>query len=131
MNAVIVDTSAYSNMLKGNSTIAATLGKYDIVLLPLTTLAELRAGHKGGSKEQDNEKILNEFMIQPTVETICADDTTTRHYAELFFIAKTAGRALSNNDIWVASLALQFGADLLTSDKDFEVFVGTIGVIFV
>jgi predicted nucleic acid-binding protein len=47
---------------------------------------------------------------------------TTEYYAELQLLCQQKGKALSQNDIWIAALARETDDTLVTFDKDFVIF---------
>ncbi len=47
-------------------------------------------------------------------------DEVLRLYAQLDTYLVRAGKAVEQNDIWIAATAIASGAHLLTTDKDFD-----------
>lgn len=47
-------------------------------------------------------------------------DDVLRKFAEIDSWSKKNGRALGDNDTWIAATAAATGATLLTNDKDFD-----------
>ena len=45
---------------------------------------------------------------------------TAEHYAHLFVQLKRAGTPVSDNDLWIAALALEHDLALITRDQHFE-----------
>ncbi|HRF93672.1 MAG TPA: hypothetical protein PLZ51_00690, partial [Aggregatilineales bacterium] len=48
------------------------------------------------------------------------DDTTARIYGKTSAQLSTKGRPIQHNDIWIASIALQYNLIVLTQDKGFD-----------
>ncbi|MCX7916267.1 MAG: PIN domain-containing protein, partial [Verrucomicrobiae bacterium] len=55
-----------------------------------------------------------------TVSTLAADMETTRHYARIAHQLKTTGRRISQNDLWIAALAVQHDLPIASRDNDFD-----------
>lgn len=117
---MILDTSAYSALQKGNQAIVAEIAKANQLLLPVIAIGELRYGFANGAKAQENERVLQKFLAIDKVEILDITNATTAHYAELYKYAKQKGKALSHNDLWIAALAKQYRVQLVSLDRDFE-----------
>ena len=114
---MLLDTNAYSALAQNRHGIISVLPKQGSLYLCPPVVAELRFGFKLGSREQENEKNLQRFlavtgMLDVTVET-------TSIYSEIAAFVRRGGFVLSHNDLWIAALAKQYDAKLLTYDQDF------------
>lgn len=116
----ILDTTAYVHLNKGDQAVADAVRLSDRLFLPQFTIAELRFGFALGSRTAENEVLLGKFLSSAQTEALYADEMTTGFYVAAATYARKHGRQLSHNDLWIAALALQHGAELLTFDKDFE-----------
>ena len=116
MKRLLLDTSAYSHLMRGNKQIAKMLDEADEVFLSAIVIGELLAGFKKGGKEQDNKLILKDFLSVDTVGILYIDDTTAERYAIILDYLKKAGTPIPANDIWIAANAMQYGLVLLTAD---------------
>lgn len=119
MKRVLLDTSAYSHLMRGNSEIAKLLDEADEVYLCAIVVGELLAGFKNGSREEQNKAVLEEFLSVPTVNILYVDDVTAERYALIVAYLKKNGSPIPANDIWIAAVAMQHGLVLLTSDQHF------------
>ncbi len=117
---ILVDTNAYSGLMKGDSNILSVLNKSDIVYFSVIVMGKLKAGFKGGTKEKENESILADFLAKSTVRTIDVTIQTAQIFAELKHSLKTSGTPIPINDVWIASHAIETGSQLLTYDKHFQ-----------
>lgn len=125
---MIFDTTAYSALNRGHPEIVALLRKSDRLVLPAVVVAELLAGFKGGVRERENRTGLERFVAQKGVEIAFIDSfETLEQYARLQDYARRRGRALSNNDLWIASVAAMRNTDLITFDRDFMVLNRILG----
>lgn len=115
-----LDTSAYSEFMRGVASRLEAVQDATRVLIPLFVLAELRAGFAGGSSARRNESQLQRFLNSPRVEVLFPDEGTTHHYAQLYRYLKSHGRPIPVNDLWIAALVMQHNLILCTSDKHFD-----------
>lgn len=76
----------------------------------------------------ENESMLNQFLSMPSVTF----QPVTRSIAERYGYVKAAlwkaGKAIPENDIWIAATALETGARLLTRDVHFDAVGGLIRI---
>jgi predicted nucleic acid-binding protein len=124
---VILDTNAYSALARAVRSIVDQISGAAELKLPLPVIAELRYGFVKGSQTGRNEQVLQKFLSQPQVSIIMPSMKTTAIYAELQLRCVKHGKALSQNDIWIAALAKETEDLLLTFDRDFEVFLEIFG----
>ncbi len=124
---MLLDTNAYSALARGVPVIIDVVKDALELKLPLPVIAELRYGFMKGSQGEHNEQILQKFLAQPQVLIILPTLQTTEHYAALQLLCQQRGRALSQNDIWIAALARETNDTLITFDKDFAVLGEVLG----
>ncbi len=117
---LVFDTSAFSQLdLDRRLLREASRDVYGRRLLPFAADAELRFGYKVGDREEVNLKTQQQLMDVLSIELILPDATTNDMYADLAAWARKNGISTSNNDLWIAAVAVQYGAQLLTTDLDF------------
>lgn len=116
---LLIDTSAYSALQKGSLPIKKILENADQIYIPTIVIAELKAGFAFGSKKTVNESLLDKFTSDPAVSVVNIDETTPDIFAEVYAQLRNKGRAIGQNDLWIASLALQYQLPLLTLDAGF------------
>ena len=114
-----LDTNGYSDFCRGEQQVVERLESAEAIYLPLIVIGELRAGFAVGTNSTKNERILQEFLIQPGVEMLLPDEETTFHYSAVYRQLKTQGTPIPTNDIWIAALVLQHGLVLLHRDRHF------------
>jgi predicted nucleic acid-binding protein len=124
---LLLDTNAYTALARGLQSIVDVISDRQEISLPLPTIAELRYGFANGSQSERNEGILQKFLSQPQVSIVLPTLKTTEIYASLQLLCQRQGRALSQNDIWIAALARESDDVLVTYDKDFTVFNEVLG----
>lgn len=69
----------------------------------------------GAQKIEAMEALLRELVIVPIESRPILD-----RFGEFHAWAKSIGRAISHNDIWIAATAAATGAHLITTDADFD-----------
>lgn len=117
---VALDTSAYSDFMRGDAVRVEILRAAHSISMPLIVLAELRAGFAAGNQESANAANLQRFLSRPRVSVLAPDELTTHHYAQLFLQLRSKGASIPTNDLWIASLAIQHSLVLCTSDRHFR-----------
>ena len=117
---VALDTSAYSDFMRGDAARVEILRAAHSISMPLIVLAELRAGFAAGNQESANAANLQRFLSRPRVSVLAPDELTTHHYAQLFLQLRSKGASIPTNDLWIASLAIQHSLVLCTSDRHFR-----------
>lgn len=117
---VLIDTNAYSALMRGDTAIADLLDSAEVVYISVIVAGELLAGFKGGSRERDNRAFLDEFIRKggKTIVLPVGLDTSER-FAQVKEALRKKGRPLPINDIWIAAQCLETGAILVSSDAHF------------
>lgn len=115
----MLDTSAYAAFKRGHEEAASALRKYPEILLPSIVLGELWAGFEVGSKREQNRQELHEFLASPRVALAPVTGETAARYAAIYAYLRANGRPIPTNDLWIAALAMEHGATLLTADVHF------------
>ena len=124
---IIIDTNVYSALDNGSISAVAILKSQTSICVPIVVVGELQFGFMNGNRQEDNKNRLGKFLAQDKIDVLNLTLETAEIYGRLSTYCKKVGRALSNNDIWIAALALESNAVLATYDKDFEVFAGMFG----
>jgi tRNA(fMet)-specific endonuclease VapC len=119
---MFLDTVAYSALAEGMQSIIDAISSASAITLPLPVIGELRYGFLKGSQTERNEENLQRFLAQAHVSIAEPTIKTTTLYAQLQLLCVRRGKVLSHNDIWIAALALEAEATLVTYDQDFSVF---------
>jgi tRNA(fMet)-specific endonuclease VapC len=119
MRRVVLDTSAYSLLMRGRNEIAGLLDAADEVYLSAVVIGELLAGFKKGSSEQRNREILDRFLAISRVAILPLDEETAERYAVILDFLRRQGATIPTNDLWIAACAMQHGLVLITADRHF------------
>ncbi len=120
MSRVMLDTSAYSALARGNQSVAHVVREADEVWVSVVALGELYAGFHRGTRRPENERILRRFLASPRVAVADVVEDTAVRYAEILAFLRDAGTPVPTNDIWIAAGAMQYGLRLLTTDAHYR-----------
>ena len=117
---LVLDTSAYSGFNRGDKRLKKFFRTDNEILIPLIVIGELRAGFSLGTKNKENEVLLQKFLDSSNVNTITITDKTSMVFAAIFQRLKIAGTPINTNDIWIAALTIEHDCLLVTLDSDFN-----------
>lgn len=115
----VLDTSAYSAFNRGDARLKVWFTPDNGIYAPLIVIGELRAGFAAGSKQPENEALLQRFLDAPNVNSLTISNATTKLFADIYKRLRQAGRPIGTNDMWIAATALEHDYLLLTLDTDF------------
>ena len=119
MKKVLLDTNAYTSLLRGDKDVLEELGRAGTVFMSVFVLGELYAGFKGDDKEADNRAQLDEFLRRPTVRVLPATTETAEIFGVIKHRLRKAGTPIPINDVWIAAHATESGSYLMTYDTHF------------
>ena len=118
--SVAIDTSTYSHLLRGDVKVGEIISTAHSVAAPIVVIAELRAGFLHGKMVAKYGQIIDDFLSDSRTTVLHITDETVQIYAELYAQARSNSKQLSNNDLWIAALCVQYNYPLLTFDGDFD-----------
>ncbi len=119
MNRLLIDTNIYSNAMWGESDVMSNLQRAELIGISTISIGELLSGFKGGKKERENRKKLEEFLDAPRVEIFQVDAETADFYAQVLDTLRKNGTPIPTNDIWIAATAFRTGLKMYTLDRHF------------
>jgi tRNA(fMet)-specific endonuclease VapC len=120
MSRVLLDTSAYSAMRRGDQRLAEPLQEASEVFLTSVVIGELVYGFVGGKVRERNLRLLREFLEAERVAVLPVDEETAERYALIRDYLRREGTPIPTDDLWIAASAAQHGLQLLTLDDHFE-----------
>lgn len=126
MKHTLIDTNIYSYALKGDPDTVTILKTMRLIGISCVSIGELLSGFKGGTREKENRRELDEFLDSPRVRLFCVDENTAEFYAEILNEMRSRGKPIPTNDIWIASVALQNGLPLYSKDLHFRRVPGLV-----
>ena len=142
---LLLDTSAYSHYFRGDERVVHLIRSAEALLLPAIVLGELFAGFALGGREKKNLSELEQFLSSPRVSVVNTSEESARLYAEIYcalrsagqgagrecpaqpqmaFAKRSAGKPIPTNDLWIAALAREHGAALVSFDAHFNYIAG-------
>ncbi|HAK46321.1 MAG TPA: VapC toxin family PIN domain ribonuclease [Spirochaeta sp.] len=128
MKRVLIDTNAYSALMRGESHIADVLMDCDVVLVSPIVEGELYDGFLGGSRNKENLAIFNRFLEKPKTVRVPVTYQTSEWFAEIKRMLRKKGAPIPINDVWIAASCMEHGARLLTQDEYFKSVDGLLRI---
>lgn len=119
MSELLLDTSAYSYMIRGDAEIQKAIQKASLVVMSPITIGELLVGFVRGNKADKNREFLDDYLAEPRVFLVDIDADTSERYALIMNTLRQQGTPVPINDVWLAALAWQHGYKILTRDAHF------------
>ena len=117
---ILLDTNAYSALLRGHADVAHRVRRTERVLLSVVVVGELLFGFRNGSRYETNRQELDEFLASPFVALLNVGLVTADRFGRIASALKRKGKPLPTNDIWIAAQAMETGAELVSFDHHFE-----------
>jgi tRNA(fMet)-specific endonuclease VapC len=117
---VLLDTSAYAALRRGNQQILDVLRRSETVGVPAVVLGELYSGFRAGDRCGENMAQLTQFLSKPSIRILNVTEETALRYAEVDVYLRKKGRPIPRNDVWIAAVALEHGLQVLTLDGHFR-----------
>ncbi len=124
MKKILLDTNAYSCFLSGDEKVLNAVINAQTVYMSVFVIGELCAGFRGGSRPQENKKILEKFLSKPMVRVLNATEETADIFGMIKHDLKKAGTPLPINDVWIAAHAIEIGTVVVTYDAHFKKIAG-------
>lgn len=120
MKNILLDTNAYSNLIRGDTKVQELLEKAERVWMSSIVIGELLAGFSFGSKKEENKILLEKFLEKRSVFVTDVSQETAEFFAVVATQLRRAGTPIPTNDIWIAAQTLEMGAVIITFDSHFE-----------
>lgn len=121
---LLLDTNRLSDALAEVDEVIERLETAEAVHVPVIALGELRAGFLKGARASKNEARLQWFLAQDGVSAIGVDAPVSHRYAEIHRALRKRGKPIPTNDLWIASIAIEYGLALYTRDVHFREVAG-------
>ncbi|MEQ9298470.1 MAG: type II toxin-antitoxin system VapC family toxin [Cyclobacteriaceae bacterium] len=120
MSTLLLDTNAFSGLLRGDQHVFDVLMHASSVYMSVVVLGELMSGYKGGTKEQKNLETLSTFLKKPRVEILNVTHETAVLFATVKNQLRKDGLPIPINDVWIACHGLEKEAIIVTYDQHFR-----------
>lgn len=126
MKRILIDTNSYAAFKRNEPIAVEVLRMVEYIGINTIVLGEILGGFKGGNKEVENKKELNQFLDSQRVYILEIDEETSEFYAKIYWDLKKKGNPIPTNDMWVAASAMRHGLSLFTYDEHFNNINGLI-----
>jgi len=118
---LVLDNNIYCDYAEGLPNAVGYLAtRGDDIFLPSIVLGELTYGFMKGSRQQFNEKKLQEIIKKLKIEIIDINQNVSRKYAIIYLSLVKKGAKIPINDVWIAACCMEVGGTLLTRDQHFQ-----------
>lgn len=117
-NSVLLDTNIISAWLKGDNGIADKIDRKKDVFIPTIVVGEMHYGAQYSTDVKKNIKNIEKVVTH--YEVLYVDTDTASVYGKIKAGLRKKGRPIPENDIWIASIAMQHGLTLITRDSHFN-----------
>ncbi len=121
---LVLDTNAYSALMRGDSEAARIVREAAEILLPATVIGELLFGFSGGSRAADNELRLKKMLGTSRARFLPTDFAVCEHDARIAQTLRKKGSPIPTNDLWIAAHTVAARAVLLSADNHFREVTG-------
>ena len=118
--SVLLDSNAYSRLMRGDNRVAEIVRGAENVLVSAVVLGELLYGFRRGTRFERNIAELRSFLENPYVNFAPVGAATADRYSRVMTSLRAKGRPIPTNDVWIAAHAMETGADLVSADGHFE-----------
>ena len=119
---MILDTSALSAAADREPAALELVARAERVAVPVIVLGEYRLGIAQSRHYTSYKNWLRDWITAVTVLDI--EEETTQHYAAIGLELKKKGRPIPANDLWIAALAREHRAPILSRDSHFDWVTG-------
>lgn len=127
---ILLDTNAYVGFKLNVEQVVNMIANAEHVYFSPVVLGELMFGFRNGSRFKENMEELDLFMRHEVVELVQVGSVTADRYSRIASYLKLKGTPIPTNDIWIAAQTMEYGAELVTSDRHFEKIAGLVCTLF-
>jgi tRNA(fMet)-specific endonuclease VapC len=114
----LLDTNIIIALFANDIAVKNQLVNAEEIFIPSVAIGELFYGARKSGRSQGNLERIEEFIARNPV--IGCDVETAREYGEVKNRLRLKGRPLPENDIWIASVAIQYNLILITRNAHFQ-----------
>jgi tRNA(fMet)-specific endonuclease VapC len=119
MSKILLDTSAYSEIARGNTQVLDAIQTAESIALTPIILGELLSGFAQGAQETRNINLLNRFLDSHRCSVLSITADSSRYYTHIHTALRKAGAPIPTNDLWIAASAMEHGLTVVTCDEHF------------
>lgn len=121
---LLLDTNAYSALLRGHPEVVTRVRRAEHVVLSTIVAGELLFGFRAGMRPRKNLAELESSLDSPYVTLAPVTYTTADRFGRIAAALRAKGRPIPANDVWIAAHAMETGAELLSFDRHFDAVDG-------
>lgn len=119
---MILDTTAVSALINGDTGVRDVLGDTGRHQLPVVVIGEYRYGLGMSRREDQLGKLMD--RLESESDVLGVDAETARCYSKIKQALRVLGRLIPENDIWIAALAVQHRQPVVSRDAHFDYVKG-------
>ena len=113
----LLDTNIVIALFANDEAVLENLQRAAEVFIPCIVVGELCYGAHKSSRVKANLKRIDELAASNVI--LSCDAATARQYGIIKHQLRQKGHPIPENDLWIAALALQYSAVLVTRDSHF------------
>ena len=118
---IVLDTNVYCDYAAGIPNVVDYMAIHgEDIFFPSIVIGELTYGFMKGSRQNFNERKLQEIIKKLQVEIIDVNQNVARKYALIYLSLAKKGTKIPINDVWIAACCMEVGGTLLTRDRHFQ-----------
>jgi predicted nucleic acid-binding protein len=118
---LVLDTNIYCDYAEGLPHVVDFLATHgEDFFLPSIVMGELIYGFMKGTRQQFNERKLQEVIKKLKIEIIEVNQNVSRKYAIIYLSLVKKGTKIPINDVWIAACCMEVGGTLVTRDRHFQ-----------
>jgi tRNA(fMet)-specific endonuclease VapC len=118
----LLDTSAAAAFLRGDQQLTDAIARLDEVYTSVVVVGELLYGARHSSNPAANLERVASFVA--AIVVLPCSEATAEVYARVKQNLRAKGRPIPDNDLWIASAAIQHELVLIHRDAHFEEIEG-------
>ncbi len=116
---MILDTNAVSAFFDGVPEVVSEVERAVSLFIPVVVIGEYLYGLLSSRERAEREVRFRGFCA--SCQTLRIDEDTAEYYSSVRHRLRLAGKPIPDNDIWIAALARQYGQQILSNDRHFDV----------
>jgi len=114
----LLDTNVVIAFLIKDESVIDRPAPQDQLYVSSTIIGELFYGAFNSGMVEENCNRVENFIRDTS--TVTCDTDTARIYGQVKTLLRKQGRPIPDNDIWIATVARQYGLTLVTRDEHFN-----------
>ena len=120
----LLDTNVVIALFAGEPWVRRQLETASEIFLPAIVIGELYYGACASDRKAANLQRI-EDLLQLT-DVLTCDARTARQYGDVRNDLRKKGHPIPENDVWIATIALQYGLMLVSRDAHFDEVGGLV-----